>query len=107
VSATPIVHERWTRNGPDLTEMTRWCRHADVPIQVVDAQLTRFPAMPGALDLHPSQVTRSGRESRPYSHAIIEFAEPVEGPVVVGRSRQLGLGLLAPADLPEPREVGS
>jgi CRISPR-associated protein Csb2 len=107
VTATPIVHERWTKHGPGLAEIMRWCRHAYVPTPVVDAHLTRFPALPGALDLHPSQVTRSGRERRPYSHAVIEFAEPVEGPVVIGRSRQLGLGLMAPADPAEPRGGGS
>ena len=73
----------------------------------VDAQLTRFPALRGALDLHTSQVARADRERRPYSHAVIEFAEPVEGPVVIGRSRQLGLGLMAPADPAESREDGS
>ena len=99
------MHERWTKHGPGLTEIARWCRHADVPTPVVNARLTPFPALPGALDLHPSQVTRTGRESRPYSHAVIEFAEPVEGPVVIGRSRQLGLGLLAPADPPESRQA--
>jgi CRISPR-associated protein Csb2 len=103
-SATPVVHERWTKHGPRLAEVTRWCEHANIPAQVVDARLTRFPALPGALDLHPSQVTRAGRERRPYSHAVIEFAEPVEGPVAIGRSRQLGLGLMAPADRPESGE---
>jgi CRISPR-associated protein Csb2 len=107
VSATPVVHERWAKHGPGLAEIARWCTHADVSTPVAAARLTRFPALPGALDLHPSQVTRPGRESRPYSHAVIEFAEPVEGPVVIGRSRQLGLGLLAPADPPESTERGS
>jgi len=106
-SVTPVVHERWTKHGPGLAEIARWCRHAGVAIPVVAARLTRFPALPGALDLHPSQVTRSGRESRPYSHAVIEFAEPVEGPVAVGRSRQLGLGLLAPAESAETRSGSS
>ena len=109
VTATPIVHERWIKHGPGLAEITRWCRHADLPTPVVDARLTRFPTLPGALDLHPRRVTRPGRESRPYpySHAVIEFAEPVEGPVVIGRSRQLGLGLMAPADPAGPKDGGS
>lgn len=104
VTATPVVHERWAKHGPDLTEIARWCRHADVAVPVAAAHLSRLPALPGALDLHPSQVTRTGRHPRPYSHAAIEFAEPVEGPVVIGRSRQLGLGLMAPADLSDPEE---
>jgi CRISPR-associated protein Csb2 len=105
VSATPIVHERWTKHGPGLAEIAYWCRHADVPTPVVAAHLTRFPTLPGALDLHPTQVARPGRERRPYSHAVIEFAEPVEGPIVIGRSRQLGLGLLAPAEPPARKDA--
>jgi CRISPR-associated protein Csb2 len=107
VTATPIVHEHWTKHGPGIAEVGRWCRHAGVDTAVAAAHMTRFPTLTGALNLHPGQVTRPRREARPYSHAVIEFAEPVEGPVVVGRSRQLGLGLMAPADPAQSQEGGS
>jgi CRISPR-associated protein Csb2 len=106
-TATPIVHERWAKHGPGLAEIARWCRHADVPARVVDARIMRFPRLPGGLDLHPGQVTRPGRERRPYSHAVIDFAEAIDGPIVIGRGRQLGLGLLAPADPSADEEGGS
>lgn len=98
VSVTPVVHERWTKGAPDRAEVVRWCTHADLP-SPVRFELGRDPWLPGALNLHPEQVNRPGRsERRPYSHALLEFAEPVTGPVVLGRGRQLGLGLMAPAD---------
>lgn len=97
VSATPVVHERWTKAGPDLAEVARWCRHAGLPAPVKMA-IDRRPMQPGALDLHPSEVARPERERYPYSHLRLEFAEPITGPVVVGRGRQLGLGLMTPAN---------
>lgn len=95
VTATPVVYERWTKGVADLAEVARWCRHAGLPDPVA-AGLERRPRIAGGLDLHPAQVARPGRQRRPYSHMWVEFAEPVGGPVVLGRGRYLGLGLMAP-----------
>lgn len=103
VSTTPVVHERWTRRFPNLDEVSRWCEHADLPKPVV-MRIQRHPMLRGALDLHPSFVFREGRERRPYSHLLVEFATAVKGPVVLGRGRQFGLGLMAPAH--EAEDVG-
>jgi len=97
VTASPVVHEHWTKGPPDLREATRWCEHAGLPAPTA-MRVSRYPRLPGALDLHPTQVTRAGRERRPYSHVELEFPEVVPGPVVVGRGRHLGLGLMSPAD---------
>jgi CRISPR-associated protein Csb2 len=35
---------------------------------------------------------------RPYSYVEVVFEEPVEGPIVLGRARQYGMGLMAPMD---------
>jgi CRISPR-associated protein Csb2 len=95
VTATPVIHERWTKGPPDLGEAARWCDHAGLPAPTA-VRLTRHPRLAGALDLHPTQVTRAGHEQRPYSHVELEFAEVVTGPVVVGAGRHFGLGLMAP-----------
>lgn len=101
VSVTPVVHERWTKRGPDSAEVRRWCAHAG--LQAEDAQelvsaveLSRRPFLPGGLDLAPALVFRAGRERWPYGHLRLTFARPIEGPLVLGRGRQLGFGLLAP-----------
>lgn len=97
VSATPVVHERWSKRLPGLEEIARWCHHADLP-GAVGASFRRHPILPGALDLRPDQVRRRGGDHHPYSHMHVDFAERVTGPVVLGRGRHLGLGLMAPAD---------
>ena len=33
---------------------------------------------------------------RPASHVILEFSEPVQGPVLIGAGRYFGLGLFLP-----------
>lgn len=98
VSATPVVHERWSKRGaPGLDEVSRWCRHAGVP-DPVSASFSRQPLLTGALDLHPTDVFREGHERRPYSHLEIEFSTPVKGPLILGRGRHTGLGLMAPME---------
>ncbi len=95
VTATPVIHERWTKGPPDLREASRWCEHAGLPAPTA-VRVSRHPGLVGALDLHPTQVTRAGHERRPYSHLELEFAEDVTGPVLVGRGRHFGLGLMSP-----------
>lgn len=97
VSATPVVYERWGKGYPDLEEVARWCDHAGLP-EPIAFGFKRTPLISGALDLHPAEVFRPDKERRPYSHMWIEFAQKVAGPVVVGRGRYLGLGLMVPAD---------
>jgi len=95
VTAFPVIHER--RGVSGLAEAARWCRHAGLPDPVA-FHSCRIPLLPGAIDLAPVEVNRSGRPALPYSHAEIRFAEPVAGPVVVGAGRQRGFGLCVPVD---------
>ena len=97
-TAFPAIHER--RRRLDLTEVTRWCLHAGLPVPVA-FRAARTPLVPGAVDLAPVEVNRSGRPGLPYSHVEIRFREPVPGPVVIGSGRQRGFGLCAPLD-PRP-----
>lgn len=94
-SVFPVVHERWTRRGPTLADAAEWCRHAGLPAPVA-MRSRRAPYLAGAVDLHPSEAHRPGRDRRPYSHVELRFADLVPGPVAVGRSRSFGLGLMAP-----------
>ncbi|MHB8436825.1 MAG: type I-G CRISPR-associated protein Csb2 [Acidimicrobiales bacterium] len=96
VSVTPVVHERRRRGGPDLAEVARWCAHAGLP-DPVDFTTSPVPLLDGALPLRPEEVFHSSASRRPYSHLEVVFAEPVVGPVVLGRMRHLGIGLMAPA----------
>ena len=94
-TAFPAIHER---RGPlDLAEVARWCRHAGLPAPVA-FRATRGPLVRGAVDLAPVEVNRPGRPGLPYSHVELRFAEPVQGPVVIGAGRQRGFGLCVPVE---------
>ena len=90
VTVFPAVHER--RGRLNLSEVSRWCRHAGLPAPVA-FRSTRSPLVPGGVDLAPVEVNRPGRPALPYSHVELLFKEPVIGPVVIGAGRQRGLGL--------------
>ena len=93
VTAFPVVHER--RGVAGLAEAARWCRHAGLSEPIAFRSM-RTPLLRGAVDLAPAEVNRPGRPALPYSHAEFRFAEPIEGPVVVGAGRQRGFGLCVP-----------
>ena len=95
ITAFPAIHER--RRTLDLPELERWCRHAGLPPPVA-VRSARTPLVRGALDLAPVEVNRPGKTALPYSHVELRFAQPVQGPVVVGSGRQRGFGLCVPVD---------
>jgi CRISPR-associated protein Csb2 len=98
ISALPVVYERRQRGAPSLDDVSTWCRHAGVP-EPLSVRLSPTPLVAGGLTLHPSEVFRDRPGSRrPYSHLEIVFAEPVTGPIVLGRARQFGMGLMAPME---------
>ena len=100
VTAFPAVHER--RGELDLSQVSRWCRHAGCP-EPVAFRAARAPLIRGAVDLAPGAVNRPGRPARPYSHVELRFAVPVRGPVVVGAGRQRGFGLCVPVPAGDAR----
>jgi CRISPR-associated protein Csb2 len=95
VSALPVVHEVHRHSGPNLADVTEWCDHAKVAPPIAFRSST-FGMIEGAPVLRPHEVYRPGRPRLPYSHISVTFAEPVRGPIALGRSRTFGLGLLAP-----------
>lgn len=94
VSATPIVLDRYPKNG-DLAQ--------SVADSVVLAGLPR-PALvevsteamtTGAVRLSPRELPRRAR-GRLFCHARLSFDSPVAGPLLVGAGRYFGVGLLQP-----------
>ena len=98
VSALPAVHERWSDSGPDRAEVERWFRHAGFDCSVVDSRNSYAPLLSGAVRLRPEQVHREGRSRHPYSFFEVELDREIAGPVVIGRGRPFGMGLMAPGD---------
>lgn len=95
-SVYPVVHERRRRHGPTMDDVSAWCRHAGHPVPI-GARLSPVPILPGSPRLRPDQVFRDRDGSRrPYSYVTLHFRDPIRGPVVLGRARQFGMGLMAP-----------
>lgn len=100
VSVFPVVFERRLRGGLTLTELARWCSWAGLP-EPVAFQAATVPLMPGAVSLTPLEAAH-GVDRRPFTHLDLTFAQPVTGPVALGRGRHFGLGLMAPRDEHHP-----
>lgn len=96
ISALPVVAERRRRHGATQADVAEWCVHAGFP-EPEWSRLSPAPILPGVPSLRPGEVFRE-RDGvrRPYSYVEVLFAEPITGPVVLGRARQFGLGLMAP-----------
>ena len=95
-TALPAISDR---HGPIAADDPfRWCAQADLP-EPEHAEVSRVPLIPGAVSLHPEETRRPGhRQTRRFAHLRLQFAEPLEGPVVIGAARSYGLGLCAPLD---------
>lgn len=97
VTATPVVFDGFGgARRDDSTMVGDAVERAGFPRpSTVWAQ--RAPMLPGAATCSMSSVLRrAGAVARPFSHAWIEFTEPVVGPVLAGSMRYRGLGLFAP-----------
>lgn len=94
-SAYPVMFERYPNGNPKFRDVAQMCRHAGLP-NPISFRFSEAPLLPGSPWLKPNDVYREGKQRGPYAHCELTFAEPVAGPVVIGRARQLGLGLMLP-----------
>jgi CRISPR-associated protein Csb2 len=109
-SATPIVLDRYLKaTTKDAREeeigkqLAQACGNIGLPAPIRVAA-GKHPAIEGTPSAYPSgKMARWMRwrvadslATRPLVHAVIEFAEPVRGPVILGAGRFLGLGLCLP-----------
>ena len=103
-TATPIVLDRHLKRGDDDETLrriiARACGHAGLPrpARIGTGRLSAVRGMPPARPLRGGppwarwRLPRSAA-SRQLTHAVIEFTEPVAGPVLIGAGRYAGLGL--------------
>ncbi|SIS74402.1 type I-G CRISPR-associated protein Csb2 [Alicyclobacillus vulcanalis] len=120
-TVTPMVLNRHVKSGraPSvlevMDEVARACAHVglprleeirveglDRPVPVVLAtDHSAFEGVPSVLRSRKRPAWLRWQvppylQGRPITHAIIQFAEPVSGPVILGAGRYLGLGLCRP-----------
>jgi CRISPR-associated protein Csb2 len=91
-TATPVVLDRFPkRNLSAEAIVAEGCVRAGYPRPVrVELSATSALAMPAA------SAFRLRKPGSLYAHARLEFAEPVRGPMLVGKERYFGLGLCLP-----------
>ncbi len=114
---TPIVLDRHLKKKDEeqraeiAVQIIAACRNVGLPepeIVVPD----KHSAIEGAPSARPSGKSPAWMhwrlpetlKNRQLTHAVIRFAEPVQGPVILGAGRFVGLGLFRPLSGPEGKE---
>ena len=103
VTATPMVLDRYPKDGDIVAEVRRACRTVGLPDPAV-VTVGRDPLMPGAVAMRPGDLPAK-LKGRLYRHVALTFDDAVAGPLLLGAGRYLGIGLFAPLQdepLPEP-----
>lgn len=113
VTATPIILDRRPgnldaqkpgrrrgaqRKAREFVALACHRAGVDVPVSV---ELSSDPLLPGSSHCAEFRHWKNPDDSRPYVHARLEFAEPVQGPLLLGAGRFRGLGLLRPQHVGE------
>jgi CRISPR-associated protein Csb2 len=110
-TVTPIVLDRHlkedgaTRQEEIAAQIVRACGNVGLP-EPEEIVADKHSALAGTPSAYPSarspawlrwRLPRS-LASRQLTHAVIRFSRPVEGPVILGAGRFIGLGLCRPLD---------
>lgn len=92
-SVTPVVADRIPKRGQTLEDSIarsiEWAGYP-APARVVVADTCVVRGAPRA------RLVGTRRPNRLRTHVLVEFAEPVRGPLLVGAERYFGLGLFRP-----------
>lgn len=110
-TVTPIVLDRHlkerggAREDEIAVQIAGACRNIGLP-QPETIVADKHSAFEGAPSAYPSGASPAWMRwrlpqslaSRQLTHAVVRFSEPVEGPVILGAGRFLGLGLCRPLD---------
>ncbi|OQW86390.1 MAG: type I-U CRISPR-associated protein Cas5/Cas6 [Rhodoferax ferrireducens] len=100
VSATPVVLDRFPKGTVTAEDIVaQGCVRAGYPLPTrVTWSQTSDLAMP------PAREFRLRKPGGLFAHAVLEFDQPVQGPMLVGRERYFGLGLFLPQDARTPSD---
>ncbi|MDA8020489.1 MAG: type I-U CRISPR-associated protein Csb2 [Thermoanaerobaculia bacterium] len=102
-TVTPIVYDRFPKgNLPAVEIVAESVERLGLP-RPAEVITRRDGAVPGTPPSSQFRVRRPGnpygrRAQRPWSHVVLRFDCPVEGPLLIGASRHFGLGLCKPFD---------
>jgi len=107
-SVTPMLLDRFPDHGNALEEarlIADACRNVGLP-EPVEVEIYKHSAIKGAPSAYPARGKRSRPDwsfpmgakfaNRPRRHVVLQFAENIEGPVILGAGRFYGFGLCLP-----------
>lgn len=100
-TVTPMIHSRWRKRGVEglYEQVEADCGFVGLPAPE-EVEVLRGTGFPGgaARAVGGDRVPKDWRRllGGPSSHLRIRFTAPVAGPVLLGRARHFGLGLMAP-----------
>jgi len=103
-TATPMAFDRHRKNKKnedparaDHEAVARACRATGLPepLHVATAPVSRIRGVPHARDF-PALRRKSDNGLRYKTHLVVEFEEPVVGPILLGAGRFRGYGLCRP-----------
>lgn len=105
VSVTPVVLDRYPRNGDVEQEIARSCVRVGLPVPQ-EIVVSTEPLVTGAVRMRPQDLPKQAR-GKLFRHIDLRFAHKISGPVLLGAGRYLGVGLLMPVDEAGASEVES
>jgi len=103
-----MLLDRFPDHGNALEEarlIADACRNVGLP-EPVEVEIYKHSAIKGAPSAYPARGKRSRPDwsfpmgakfaNRPRRHVVLQFAENIEGPVILGAGRFYGFGLCLP-----------
>ncbi|MDM7324474.1 MAG: type I-U CRISPR-associated protein Csb2 [Thermus sp.] len=93
VSALPVVFDHHPKKENFYDALAKSCQFAGFPTPVGAWRLS-YPLVKGTVSSRKVQLPPSLKGY--VAHAMVEFERPVEGPLLLGLGRYLGLGLFVP-----------
>lgn len=106
-AALPLWRQKWSRGGTQAAaNATRAAvltalRHAEVPASVEELRVQREPFHTKGIEADSFETLPRFPGARLW-HVAFELDKPVEGPIVIGDGRFMGLGICQPVDGARP-----
>lgn len=94
VSVTPVILDRYPRNGDVEQEIARSCVRVGLP-EPRDIVVSTSPLVAGGIRMRPGDLPAQAR-GKLFRHVELCFDHKVAGPILLGAGRYLGVGLFAP-----------
>ncbi|MGH3814228.1 MAG: type I-G CRISPR-associated protein Csb2 [Pseudonocardiaceae bacterium] len=103
-SVTPLVLDRFPRRPTDIAEeVAKACTRVGLP-EPEDVVVGTGPMVRDGAALRRRHLARTEHRPRLFTHAVLTFPVRVQGAVLLGAQRYLGMGLFTPLhDVPRTR----